>query len=99
MKRVPALSRLIDRGTAGLSAVLLLGALVTVEAPPPWLAWLALPLVVVASRAPLVLPAGSRDDLVVGLESSLLVLLGLSLPWRQALIVWGVSISTAELTN
>jgi len=99
VKRVPALSRLIDRGTAGLSAVLLLGALVTLEAPPPWLAWLALPLVVVASRAPLVLPAGSRDNLVVGLDSSLLVLLGLSLPWRQALVVWGVSISTAELTN
>jgi diguanylate cyclase (GGDEF)-like protein len=99
VERAPALSRLIDRGTAALSAVVLLGALVTSGASPPWPAWLALPLVVVASRAPLALPAGSREDLVIGLDSSLLVLLGLTLPWRQALIVWGVSISAAELTS
>lgn len=82
-----------------MGSVVLLTALITLVAPPPWLAWLALPLVVVASRAPLVLPAGSREDLVIGLDSSLLVLLGLTLPWRQALIVWGVSIAAAELTN
>lgn len=36
---------------------------------------------------------------MIGLDNSVLVLLGLTLPWRQALIAWGVAIATAELTN
>jgi diguanylate cyclase (GGDEF)-like protein len=95
----PAISRAIDRGTAALAAVVLLVVVVTFPGAPPAEAWLALPLVLIASRAPLVLPAGSADSLVIGLDSSLMVLLGLTIPWQQALLVWGISISLAELTS
>jgi len=93
------LSRVLDRATAGLATVLVLTAVLASSSPPPWVAWAALPLVLAASRAPLLLPAGSAGALVIGLDSSLLVLLGLTLSWQSALVVWGVSISFAELTS
>lgn len=96
---MPLVSRVLDRATAGIAAALVLTAVVASSSPPPWAAWAALPVVLAASRAPLVLPAGSTGALVIGLDSSMLVLLGLSLPWQSALVVWGLSISFAELTS
>lgn len=42
---------------------------------------------VLAGRRPLVLPTAYSQSLVIGLDSALLVLLALTLPMRQALVV------------
>ena len=99
MHDLPALSRWLDRAT-GLAGLLALGvALAQPGSLPGWQAWLALPVIVLAGRRPLELPTTTAESLVVGLDSTLLVLLGLVLPLPQALVVWAVSIAVGELTT
>jgi len=96
---VPPLSRLLDRAT-GVAGLLVLGAAAALPGSlPPLFAWLALPVVVVAGRRPLQMPTTSNQSLVVGLDSVLLVLLGLTLPVRQAMVVWAVSVLVGECTT
>ena len=90
------LRRLVDRGT-GASGLLVLAVVAALPGSvPPWQAWLVLPAVVLAGRKPLELPTATSQSLVVGLDSALLVLLGLTLPLRQALVVWGVCLVVGE---
>ena len=99
MTALPALSRAVDRGT-GLAGLLVLAVAVAGPgAAPPWQAWLALPVIVLAGHRPLVLPTARSSSLVIGLDAALLVLLGLSLPLRQALVVWAVAIVAGELST
>ena len=100
MTALPPASRALDRATGAVGAVVLLVVLLT----PGWTAvswsWLALPLIIAAGRRPLTLPTQtSSESLVIGLDSSLLILLGLTVPVHQALVVWAVSIAVGELTN
>ena len=96
---LPVLSRTVDRATGAVALVVLVVAACLPDALPPWQAWLVLPAVVLAGRKQLELPTASSQSLVVGLDSALLVLLGLALPPRQALLVWGVSLIVGEGTT
>jgi diguanylate cyclase (GGDEF)-like protein len=96
---LPPLSRAVDRATGLAGVLVLVATLVVPGSLPPWPAWLALPAVVLAGRRPLVLPTVYSESLVIGLDSALLVLLGLTVPVRQALVVWAVSLLVAELTT
>ncbi len=96
MTTLPVLSRLVDRVTGAAGLLVLVVAVSLPDAVPPWQAWLAVPVVVLAGRKPLVLPTASSQALVIGLDSALLVLLGLTLPLRQALVVWGVALVVGE---
>ncbi|WP_100414521.1 putative bifunctional diguanylate cyclase/phosphodiesterase [Mumia flava] len=58
-----------------------------------WWWWAAVPVVALASAAPLYL---GRDQ-VVGAEASVLLFLSLTLPWPQALVVWTVGVVAARL--
>ena len=82
-----------------MGVLLLVGVLLLPRSVPPAVAWAALPAVVLAGRRPLVLPTAASGSLVVGLDSAGLVLLGLTLPLRQALVVWACSILVGELTT
>ena len=94
---MPRASTVLDR-TTGLAALVAVAAVVALPGwVPPWQGWLVLPLVALAGRYPLSLPTSSAESIVIGLDSSLLVLLGLSLPGRQALVLWAVALVAGEL--
>ena len=99
MNDLPALSRCLDRATGLCGLLALVVALALPGSVPAWQAWLALPVIVAAGRRPLELPTTTSESLVVGLDSALLVLLGLTLPLPQAMVVWSVSILVGELTT
>ena len=99
MTPLPVLSRTLDRLTGAAALVVLVVAAALPGSLPPAQAWLALPVVVLAGRKQLELPTVSSQSLVVGLDSALLVLLGLTLPPQQALLVWGVSLVVGEGTT
>ena len=97
MSTVSAASRALDRATGVTGLLVLAGALTGLGAPA--MAWSALPAIVLAGRWPLVLPTGSSESLIIGLDSVLLIVLGLTLPPDQALLIWSVSIALGELTT
>ena len=99
MHDLPALSRRLDRATGLLGLLVLAGALAQPGSLPGWQAWLALPVIVLAGRRPLELPTTTSESLVVGLDSAVLVLLALTLPLPQAMVVWAVSIVVGEFTT
>lgn len=99
VSRPPRRSTALDRGTCLVGLLVLVVTLALPDPVAPWSAWLAVPAVVAAGRRPLVLPTARSHSLVIGLDSTLLVLLGLTLPTRQALVVWAVAVLVGELTT
>ena len=77
---LPVLSRTRRQDDRRCRLLVLVVAAAMPGSLPPWQAWLALPVVVLAGRKQLELPTASSQSLVVGLDSALLVLLGLTLP-------------------
>ncbi|MGH1561815.1 putative bifunctional diguanylate cyclase/phosphodiesterase [Mumia sp. DW29H23] len=89
------LTAAVVAAAAAVVVVTVVGILVEDESLDPW--WLlAVPAIVLAGSAPLYLDRYD-DWLVVGIESCVLVLLALTLPWPQALALWIIGIGLAQM--
>ena len=93
------LSARLDTAT-GLLGLLVLVAVVGLDPRlPAWQLWVFVPLVVLACRWSLMVPTGSADVLLLGLEPCLLLLLLLLAPPSVALLVWAAGAVLAELLS
>ncbi len=100
---VPRVSRLFDGGLFGCGALVTLGAAVSVffnsrsgQLPTPYLL-LALPMVLLLARFPLVLTR-SKGGIEVGFDSAVLVFLVALRPADEALLVWCLAALVAQVT-
>ena len=95
----PRAGALLDTGT-GVVGVLVLVVVVALDPQlPAWELWGFVPLIVLACRWSLMVPTGSADVLLIGMEPCLLLLLALLAPPGVTLLVWATGAVLAELLS
>jgi diguanylate cyclase (GGDEF)-like protein len=90
---------LVFAGTVLVAALALLGRVIGLHPTlPAWQLWLAVPLVVVMARWPVVVSGRVTGDLEIALDPTVLVFLALMATPAQAALIWGAATAVAQLT-
>lgn len=97
--RVPTLSLLFDVGVAAAAAAALAAELLSSSPQrPAWPLWVAVPVVIVMARWPVVL-ARDTSGIEIGLDSAVLMFLAFAAPASATVAVWGSACVASQLAT